>query len=329
MKEIEKKMLDGDPIIKSPKIGSVIDFDVKQDYLDFQKQYLTDFSNLKIAIDCSNGMAGLLIKDILSDSPLYIHEKPDGNFPGHEPNPLVMKNVRDLQDLVDKEKCDIGVVFDGDADRVMFVDENSKFVSPDLIIAVLAEYFFVEKGLKGKVLQDIRTSKSVSEYLHRFGTDVSIWKVGRAFAALKLREIDGVYGGELAGHYYFSDFYYSDSGILACLLVLGIVSKIKEQGKGFSDLINSISKYANSGEINFKIERKQEAMEALKEHFMESETPVAFYDFDGYRIEFEAWWFNIRPSNTEPYLRLLVEGNTEGVLKEKLQTIREIIQRFN
>lgn len=328
LKELEAKILNNEPIRKSFLKGKVFAFNIKQDYLDFQRQYLFDLSNIKIGIDCSNGMAGLIVKDLLDDAPIYINDELDGSFPGHDPNPLVLKNIKDLQDLVKKEQCEIGVIFDGDADRVMFVDEKGEFISPDLIIAVLSHYFFIEKGLHGNVLQDIRTSKSVPEYLDQFGSNVTIWKVGRAFAALKLREIDGLFGGELAGHYYFRDFYYSDSGMLACLLVLRIVSKLKQKGKSLSHLINSIKNYANSGEINFRIKKKAEAMEALKSHFMKIEKPQAFYDFDGYRIEFKNWWFNIRPSNTEPYLRLLVEGNTESILSEKLLLIKEILKEF-
>ncbi|OQX80866.1 MAG: phosphoglucomutase [Bacteroidetes bacterium 4484_249] len=329
LKEIETKIRNNEPIVKSNAKGKIFSFDIKQQYLDFQKQYLSDFSNLKVAIDCSNGMAGILIRDLLKNDPLYINENPDGTFPNHEPNPLILKNVEQLSNLVKKENCDIGVIFDGDADRVMFTDEKGEFISPDLIIAVLAHYFLEEKGLKGNVLQDIRTSKSVPEYIEKFGSKMFTWRVGRAYAALKLREIDGIYGGELAGHYYFKDFYYSDSGITASLLVLRIISKFKKEGISFSGLIKKIKKYANSGEINFKIEQKNKAMNAVKNFFLQKEKPVAYYDFDGYRIEFENWWFNIRPSNTEPYLRLLVEAANSEILNKKLVLIKSIIQQFN
>ena len=155
-----------------------------------------------------------------------------------------------------------------------------------------------------------------------------MWRVGRAYAALKLREIDGIYGGELAGHYYFRDFYYSDSGIMASLIVLGIVANLKKQGKTLSQAIAGIAKYCNSGEINFKIEQKQQAMDAVRDYFTSTEKPTAMFDFDGYRVEFADWWFNIRPSNTEPYLRLLAEAKTQTMLDEKLKKIKEIISRF-
>ena len=315
-------------IVPVEKKGKVIDVEVKNAYLNFQKKYLSDFSNLSMAVDCSNGMAGLLIKDLLGEAPVYLYEELDGTFPNHEANPLIEKNVADLKAAVLKNHSDIGVIFDGDADRVMFVDEKGKFISPDLIIGLMAHYFLEEKGLKGNVLQDIRTSKAVAEYIQEFGSTMHMWRVGRAFAALKLREIDGIFGGELAGHYYFRDFYYSDSGLLAMLIVLDIVSKQKAKGKTLSQLIDGIRKYANLGEINFKIEKKKEAMDAVRDHFMAAENATASFDFDGYRVEFAEWWFNIRPSNTEPYLRLLAEAKTDALLNEKIEKIKEIIHRF-
>jgi phosphomannomutase len=316
-------------IEKSLKKGKTVPFEIKADYLDFLTNYLPDISNLKLSIDCSNGMAGLLIRNLLGNTPHYIFEEIDGTFPNHSPNPLVLKNLVQLQDNVLKNKSDIGIIFDGDADRVMFVDENGQFIPPDLMIAVMAEHFLKQStAKKPKVIHDIRTSKSVIEHIKKLGGEPYIWKVGRAFAALKLREIDGLFGGELAGHYYFKDFYYSDSGMLACLLVLEILSKYKKNGQTISSVIKAINKYHNSGEINFTIEKKTEAMEKLKSYFTENVKPVAFYDFDGYRIEFEEWWFNVRPSNTEPYLRLLVEANTKQLLDDKLHTIKSILNEI-
>lgn len=328
LRELENKIAQNLPKVSSGKKGRIVDYDVKQDYLDFLKNYLADITNLKITIDCSNGMAGIFIKDLFHNEPVYINDKPDGTFPGHEPNPLEPKNIKQLQEKVIAEKSDIGVIYDGDADRVMFVDEKGNFVPPDLIIALLAHYFFEEKGLTGNVLQDIRTSKSVGEYILKFGGKIHMWRVGRAYASVKLREIDGIYGGELAGHYYFRDFYYSDSGILASLLVLRILGKFKKQGISFSDIINTIRKYSNSGEINFKINDKTGAISELKEFFIKEEKPTAIFDFDGYRIEFNDWWFNIRPSNTEPLLRLIAEAKNPELLNEKVSTIKTILHKF-
>ena len=309
--------------------GSVHQMDIKADYLGFLLKYKGDWSSLKIAMDVSNGMASLFVRDIFGDQPAYIYEEMDGRFPNHEPNPLVQKNVEDLKKLVAETGADIGVIFDGDADRVMFVDENSRFISPDLMIAVLGHYFLEERGEKGYIHQDIRSSKAVGEYLAPMGGVMNTWRVGRAYAALKLREIDGVYGGELAGHYYFRDFFYSDSGLLAAILIINVVAKMKAQGVSLSQLIARIEKYQNSGEINFRLEDKKGAMDAVRDYFTASEQSTAYMDFDGYRVEFPDWWFNIRPSNTEPYLRFLCEATSQELLEEKVAKVREILtERF-
>ena len=307
------------------KCGEVRQIDVRKDYLPFLLKYKGDWSGLKIAMDVSNGMASLFVRDIFGDTPSYIYEEMDGRFPNHEPNPLVPANVVDLQKLVAETKADIGIIFDGDADRVMFVDENSRFISPDLMIAVLGHYFLEERGEKGYIHQDIRSSKAVGEYLAPMGGVMNTWRVGRAYAALKLREIDGVYGGELAGHYYFRDFYYSDSGLLAAILIVNVIAKMKAKGITLSQLIGRIEKYQNSGEINFRLEDKKGAMDAVRDYFMQNEKSTAYMDFDGYRVEFPDWWFNIRPSNTEPYLRFLCEATTKELLDEKVAKVREIL----
>ncbi len=305
--------------------GKYHEINVRDKYLEFLKKYVPDISDLKISIDCSNGMAGLLIKSLLGEKPMYFYDELDGRFPNHEANPLVAKNIVDLQKHVIENKSDVGIIFDGDADRVMFVDENAEFISPDLMIAVLAHYFLEEKGLKGKVIQDIRTSKAVGEYIAEFGSEMEMWRVGRAFAATKLKEIDGIFGGELAGHYYFKDFYYSDSGILACLLILRVIGIMKKKDIKLSQLIAKIKKYENSGEINYKIENKKAAMDAVINKYKAAAEPDAFYDFDGYRIEYKDWWLNIRPSNTEPYLRFLAEANSKELLNKIVGEVNEIV----
>ncbi len=324
LKDLEG-MMNKEEITVNKNRGKIIEYNQKDEYISFLKKYVPDISGLKVAIDCSNGMAALLIKDLLSEKPVYIFDELDGTFPNHEANPLIPENIVDLQNLVKKENADIGIIFDGDADRVMFVDENAKFISPDLMIAVLADYY---KNEKGKFLQDIRTSKAVAEYIgDRF--EMNMWRVGRAYAALKLREIDGVFGGELAGHYYFRDFYYSDSGLLAALIFLDVIAEKKKEGISVSDMISKIAAYDNSGEINFRLEKKKEAMDAVKDFYLNKEKPTAFYDFDGYRVEYTDWWFNIRPSNTEPYLRMLVEAKSKKLLDEKVAEITEIIKQFD
>lgn len=325
--ELQRMMREQEVIPLSAK-GKIIDYPVMREYLEFQKQYRHDCSNLKIVMDCSNGMATILVKDIFGTQPIYMYNELDGSFPNHEANPLEPQNVVDLQKRVLQEKADIGVVFDGDADRVMFVDEKGQFIPPDLMIAVLAHYFVGEKNTQGKVIVDIRTSKSVTEYIEKMGREIYTWRVGRAFAALKLREIDGAFGGEFAGHYYFRDFYYSDSAMIAAQVILHVFSEMKKKGVSVSQLIAQIATYRNTGEINFKIEDKKGAMEAMREHFCAQEHYTKFMDFDGYRIEFKDWWFNVRPSNTEPYLRLLMEAKTQALLDEKLAEAKKIVNRF-
>ncbi len=329
LNRLEKLITNHHNITAVTKRGTVKEFNFIADYLNFQRQYLDFENNLKVAVDCSNGMAGTLVRGLYGNAPVYLNDTPDGTFPGHDPNPLNTENLKPLQKKVTEEHCDLGVIFDGDADRVMFVDEMGNFVPPDLIIALIAPYFIKKESSGLKVLQDIRTSRSVTEYIERMGAQVHMWRVGRAYAALKLREIDGIYGGELAGHYYFKDFYYSDSAFMAASIVLGILNKASKSGRSFSRLISEIKKYANSGEINFRINEKQKAMEAVKDYFMTNEEPIAFYDFDGYRIEFDSWWFNIRPSNTEPYLRLLVEANTPEKLDDKIRHIKSLLKKFS
>jgi phosphomannomutase len=326
-----KEWIETREIVVKEKKGEVHKLDVKNEYIAFLMKYKGDYSGLNIGMDVSNGMAALLIKDILgegSDKLHYIFDEMDGTFPNHEANPLIPENTLDLRNLVKEKGCDIGVIFDGDADRVMFVDENSRFISPDLMIALLGHYFLEERGERGPVLQDIRSSKAVGEYLAPMGGEIHTWKVGRAFAAHKLREINGVYGGELAGHYYFRDFFYSDSGIMAALIILDITAKLKKRGVKLSQAIAAIEKYDNSGEINFRIEKKREAMDKVREYFLQTEKPIASFDFDGYRVEFPEWWFNIRPSNTEPYLRFLAEAKGAELLAQKVAKVKELLKEF-
>lgn len=325
--QIKAWIEEGRPTPPAESRGEVHGKDIHKDYIDFMMKFKGDYSDLKIAFDLSNGMACLFAREIYGDGASYIFDNVDGRFPNHEPNPLVAKNVEPLKELVRKTGADVGVIYDGDADRVMFVDDKAQFVAPDLIIAMMAHYFCDERGEKNpRVLQEIRSSKAVGEYLEAYGTELHTWRVGRAFAAPKLREIDGLWGGELAGHYYFKDFFYSDSGLLASMIVLRIVAGLKKQGIRFSDEIAKIIKYRNSGEINFKLEDKAGAMDAVREMFIAEEKPVASMDFDGYRVEFPDWWFNIRPSNTEPYLRFICEARTDDVLQEKIGKVQALLE---
>ncbi len=307
--------------------GHVIDKDVHQAYLDYLKGFLPELSNLNLTVDCSNGMSSLYVHELFGDHAKYLNDHLDGNFPAHEPNPLEVKNCDQIMAAVPANKSDCGVIYDGDADRVMFIDERGRFIQPDYVTAIIGKYYLSKE--KGSVLVDIRTSRSSTEYLEKLGaTQVFIWKVGHAFAKLKIREEHCIFGGELAGHYYFRDFNNCDSGLLASLLVLQTVSALKKEGKTLGQLVDEIVVYANSGECNFKLEDKDGAMNALYEKYSKL-NPTKLLDFDGYRIEFPTWWFNVRKSNTEPYLRVVAEAKTKEELDQHFKEIEEIIKQFH
>lgn len=309
------------------KRGRVIDKDIHKAYLNYLKGFLPDLSNLNLTVDCSNGMSNLYVKELFGDHAKYINDTLDGTFPGHEPNPLEVENCAQIMAAVKANKSDCGIIYDGDADRVMFIDEKGRFIQPDYVTGIIGDYYLSKE--KGSVLVDIRTSRSTTEYLEKLGaTEVFIGRVGHAFAKLKLREEHCIFGGELAGHYYFRDFNNCDSGLLASLLVLQTVVALKKQGKTLGQHVDEIVSYANSGENNFKLENKDGAMNALYEKYSK-ENPVKLLDFDGYRIEFPTWWFNVRKSNTEPYLRVVAEAKTQAELDERMNEIIGIIKQFH
>ena len=328
LKDLEK-MVNEKQVVPVEKKGSVKDYSyVRDEYVEYFLPLSKGLEDLNISLDCSNGMSNLVIKDILANNKNihYIYDSFDGTFPNHEPNPLEEKNCRDLEKEVIKNKSDVGVIYDGDADRVIFVDDKGQWIQPDYVTAVLG-YYYGKQGRKGNALCDIRTSKSTTDYLEKNGWNCTLWKVGHAFAKIKIREIKGIFGGELAGHYYFQDFCNCDSGVLASLLVLHVVKDLKKEGKKLSDLLAEIVTYANSRETNFKLENKDGAIDALYEKYAPSAEKVM--DFDGYRIEYSDWWFNVRKSNTEPYLRIVAEAKDENLLKAKMEEISAIIHQFN
>ena len=327
LKDLEK-MVNEKPVSPSERKGKVKDYShVKDEYIEYFLPLSKGLEDLNLSVDCSNGMSNLVIKEILANNKNvhYIYDTFDGTFPNHEPNPLEEKNCRALEKEVVKNNSDVGVIYDGDADRVIFVDDRGEWVQPDYVTAVLG-YYYDKKGRKGNALCDIRTSKSTTDYLEKNGWKCTLWKVGHAFAKIKIREIKGIFGGELAGHYYFQDFGNCDSGVLASLLVLHVVEDLKKEGRKLSDLLSEIVTYANSRETNFKLENKDGAIKALYEKYAPNSLRVM--DFDGYRIEYSDWWFNVRKSNTEPYLRIVAEAKDPEVLKEKMEEISSIIHQF-
>ena len=270
--------------------------------------------SLRYAIDCSNGMASILVHELFPNA-VIINDTLDGTFPNHSPNPLKAEAREQIAALVREKRLDCGVIFDGDADRCMFVDEKGDFVQPDYLIPIVARASRISSG--SRIIHDVRTSRGAIEELRRMGCEPVMVPVGHAFAKPILRKINAVCGGELAGHYYFGEFHGCDSGVLAALRILGEVAKAKVEGKAFSEMMCPISGvYANSGEMNFKVEDKDAAiarvLAAAKEKLPQE---LSRSELDGIRIEYVEGWVNIRKSNTEPYLRLIVECDTADRLE--------------
>lgn len=317
--DLEKLVRNNEVIVKQVK-GKVTEVDARTPYIAYLKQFVTDFSNLKLAVDCSNGMSSLIVKELLGDNVIYINDTFDGSFPNHEPNPLDPSTCKQLEKVVVDNKCDLGIIYDGDADRVMFVDEKGGYIFADISMAVLGINMLKDAPKGSKVVADIRTSRNTVSYLEKLGAEVLMWKVGHVNAKQKIRETGAIFGGELAGHYYFRDFFNCDSAAYATLHVLPVLSEYKAKGITFSHLIKSIGTWVTSGEINYKLESKDAVMEALYKAYAPSADKVL--DFDGYRFDYKDWWFNVRKSNTEPFLRLVIEAKDKATLDEKLAEIK-------
>ena len=306
-------------------------------YVEFLKSKLTaNFSfsasshPLKIGIDCSNGMASLLVHDVFPDA-VVINDTLDGSFPNHSPNPLKAEAREQIAALVRERKLDCGIIFDGDADRAMFVDENGGFIQPDYLIPIIASTFGDAGGFR--IIHDVRTSRGSIEMIREMGCEPVMVPVGHAFAKPKMRETGAVCGGELAGHYYFREFFGCDSAFLAAIHVLAAFARFRlevevENGVStFSEMMKPIiSRYANSGELNFKVEDKDAAIDRVLA-FAAANLPleVSRSTMDGIRIEYDEGWINVRKSNTEPYLRLIVEAKTEPLMQEWVRVLTEAI----
>ena len=288
--------------------------DYLERYIGFMQAQMPDLTGLKFGIDASNGMASLLVRRLFPGAKI-VNDTMDGSFPAHSPNPLDPAARVQISELVRSEGLDLGIVFDGDADRCMVVDEKGAFVQPDYLIPLVVE-------VKGeKVIHDVRTSRGVIEYIREHGGEPVMVPVGHAFAKPILRKVGSVGGGELAGHYYFRDFHGCDSGILAAIRILGRAAEAKRRGETFSRLMAPIAKrYFNSGELNYKVDDKDGAMERIRTWF-----GGEVNDMDGYRMEKPEGWMSVRKSNTEPYLRLLVEAASEDSMREWIRGAEKII----
>ena len=283
---------------------------------------------LRIGIDCSNGMASLLVHDVFPDA-VVINDTLDGSFPNHSPNPLKAEAREQIAALVRERKLDCGIIFDGDADRAMFVDENGGFIQPDYLIPIIASTFGDAGG--SRIIHDVRTSRGSIETIREMGCEPVMVPVGHAFAKPKMRETGAICGGELAGHYYFREFFGCDSAFLAAIHVLAAFARFRlavENGVStFSEMMKPIiSRYANSGELNFKVEDKDAAIDRVLA-FAAANLPleVSRSTMDGIRIEYDEGWINVRKSNTEPYLRLIVEAKTEPLMQEWVRVLTKAI----
>jgi phosphomannomutase len=286
--------------------GSVEEVDV---YAEFQARALelidpARLRPLKVVLDGGNGMAGPMIGPILERLDLELvptYWEPDGEFPGHEPNPLLEENRRFIVEKVRAEGADLGIAWDGDADRCFFFDEHGGFVDGDFLTALLAESI-LRKHPGGDVLYDIRASRAVPDTVARCGGRAHVNRVGHAFFKRRMRHEGGVFGGEVSGHYYFADFYNADSGTIPALLILELLGL---EGRSLAELLEPYrSRYFISGEINSEVADPEAKMTELAARYADAEQS----ELDGISIDYEDWHFNVRPSNTEPLLRLCLES---------------------
>lgn len=303
--------------------------EARERYLTWMRARLPDLGDLKVGIDCSNGMAGLLAPSLFPTAHV-LNATPDGRFPCHSPNPLKAEAREQIAALVRDRGLDCGVIFDGDADRAMFVDETGAFVQPDYLIPVVAQAtraFVRPSAARPVVLHDVRTSRGAIETLREQGFEPVMVPVGHAFAKPKMRALDALCGGELAGHYYFGEFFGCDSGILAAMRILGAVAAAKARGETFSTLMRPIvSRYANSGELNFRVSDKDAAIARVLGAARAFGVETGRSEIDGVRLEFADGWVNVRKSNTEPYLRLLVERRTADGLADWVAALEGAIR---
>jgi phosphomannomutase len=304
----------------SEQNGKIIKKDVLNDYKKYILNFAANIEPLKIVIDAGNGMAGKMIPLVFKGLPCKVVPlffEPDGSFPNHEPNPLDSSNLKDLQGKVRETKSHLGVAFDGDADRCVFVDENGLEIGCDIMTAIIArKYLQKEKG--ATILYDLRSSRILPEEIKKAGGNPYRERVGHSHIKATMREKNAIFGGELSGRYYFRDNYFADSAIIALIEVLNILSSKKVP---MSKLAAPLRKYCSTGEINFKVADKDKKIEQIAEHFKDGKIDY----LDGVTIEYKDWWFNVRKSNTEPLLILNLEGDTKEIMKQRKKQVIDII----
>jgi phosphomannomutase len=313
----------GDP----PGGGSVEEVDVYDEFFDKALAFIdpANVMPLKVVVDGGNGMAGPMVGPVLDRLPIELIETywtPDGNFPDHEPNPLLEENRQFIIDKVRETGADLGIAWDGDADRCFFIDDTGEFVDGDFLTAILAEHLLA-KSPGQAILYDARASRAVADTVTAAGGTAHINRVGHAFFKTRMQREGSLFGGEVSGHYYFRDFYCADSGTIPALLML---EKLSVEGRKLSDLLAPYkAKYFISGEVNSTVDDGQTKMDELES--LHRERGATITHVDGVSVDYDDWHFNVRPSNTEPLLRLCLESlvsrdDMEAKRDEVLSVIR-------
>jgi phosphomannomutase len=321
--------------IPNTNLGTVSeDLGALERYVDFvieKAEVPEDMPEVKVVIDAGNGMAGFVLPKLLEKlpwlqvEPLYF--EPDGNFPNHEANPINAETLDDLKKKVSETKAVMGIAFDGDADRIGFVDEKGEQIPGDILTAMFAKIELAKFG-SGKVLNDIRSSWSVKDAIESAGGESVLSKVGHANIKNQMRDVDAVFAGELSMHYYFREFWNMECGDYAMLVLL---KELINPFQTLSGYWKSLRKYHHSGEMNFEVKDKDEVIERMINEYKNEATKVV--DIDGVRLEFgdpkddDAWWFNLRKSNTEPLIRLNLEATTVELKNEKINEITDLINK--
>lgn len=324
---ISDELINGVPVYDGP-VGAVTQRDVLAEYGEFLRSLvqLSGARPLRVAVDAGNGMAGHTTPAVLGAissitlSPLYFEL--DGNFPNHEANPLDPENLRDLQAFVATESADIGLAFDGDADRCFVVDERGRAVSPSAVTALVARRE-LDREIGGTIIHNLITSRAVPELVVEHGGTPVRSRVGHSFIKALMAETGAIFGGEHSAHYYFRDFWGADSGMLAALHVLAALS---EQERSLSDLMSDYERYASSGEINFRVSDAKACIDEVLKSF--GTQIVSIDHLDGVTVDIGAGtWFNLRTSNTEPLLRLNVEARTDEDVAAVVARVTELVDR--
>jgi phosphomannomutase len=289
--------------------GSVEDVDIAPEFRAAAMRFI-DRANvrpMKVVVDGGNGMAGRVVGPLLDELPIDLVEtywEPDGEFPDHEPNPLLPENRQFIIDRVRAEGADLGIAWDGDADRCFFIDDTGRFVDGDFLTAILAEHLLAKQDGGASILYDVRASWAVPRTVEAAGGRAFPNRVGHAFFKTRMRDEGAIFGGEVSGHYYFHDFYNADSGTVPALLVL---EKLSVEGRRMSELLEPYrATYFISGEINSEVADPHAKMAEIEERYAGDDARISH--LDGVSVDFDDWHFNVRPSNTEPLLRLCLES---------------------